>query len=114
VGDPIRGAPETSAPGPGTWPGAIVSAFASTTSGLHIGVRYLLGAHDSSVVNFYRRMLTRGPDARPVSGLGDEATYCRGQLLMRRGETFVSVNLMSLENPAAVFASERSFDIARH
>ena len=113
VGEPMRAEPETSHTGSGTWPGAIVSAFASTTSGLHVGVRYLLGAHDSSVVNFYRRMLTRGPDARTVSGLGDEATYCRGQLLVRCGETFISVNLMSLEDPAAVFASERSYDIAR-
>jgi len=113
VGEPMRTETETSHAGSGAWPGAIVAAFASTTTGLHIGVQYLLGAQDSSTVGFYRRMLARGPGARSVSGLGDEATYCRGQLLVRRGETFISVNLMSLENPAALFASERSFDIAR-
>jgi hypothetical protein len=113
VGEPMRCESAAANVGSGAWPGMVDAAFASASSDLHISVRYLLGAHDSALVSFYRRLLTRGPGARAVPGLGDEATYCLGQLLVRQGASFVSVNLLSLQNPESVFAAERSFVIAR-
>jgi len=113
VGEPMRAKPEGVGVGAGIWPGMVGAAFASITTDLHVSVRYLLGARDSLVVSLYRRLLARGLGARAVPGLGDEATYCRGQLLVRRAESFVSVNLLSLQSPESVLAAERSFDIAR-
>jgi hypothetical protein len=113
VGEPMRCDVHASHVGTGAWPGAVVAGFASQASGLHVGVKFLLGPKAGPIDTIRSRLLARAPGARTVPGLGDEATYAGGQLITRRGDVLISVDLMNLEDPASVFASEQSFDTAR-
>jgi hypothetical protein len=108
VGETLRRQADKRGDADDAWPGMVLNVFESTQSELRVVVGFLLGAQDSSILNFYRRLLARAPGARAIAGLGDEATFSGRLLLVRRGDVFILVILM---RPGARPDPERVLEI---
>jgi hypothetical protein len=97
VGESVRQGFEKTGGGAVGFPGMVIRMFEGMTSKLRVIVGFFLGGQDSTILNFYRRMLASGPGSLAVSGIGDEATFSHGQLLVRRGDIFIMIMVVSVE-----------------
>jgi hypothetical protein len=91
VGQPMRASLQKDGVRAAGLPGMVVTIFDGTSTEVRVIVGYLAGAQDNGRLKFYRDMLARSPGARTVGGLGDDASFSSGQLLVRRGSALLVV-----------------------